>query len=161
MARTSNVAGTQTTLTMRFRVPADLPTTTRIFLQLPPYAFYKSATSKCHNENGKVLACSFQENNDPLDTRRINSYVSQVEVTDLCGVQVLCSANAFASVLVEIDNQLSVADYLTNSQFTYLVLNSDSNQLYQQTTTSTLGATTTGAFLSSSFVSSDLKIKAT
>ncbi len=76
MTRSSDVAGTETTLTMRFRVPVDLPTSTKVFLQLPPYAFYKSSTSKCQNENGKDLTCSFQENSDPSDTRRINSYVS-------------------------------------------------------------------------------------
>ena len=86
ISRDNNVAGNNVILQPVFRIPADLLSTTKIFIQLPAFTFYKSSTSKCSNSNDDTLSCSFVENSNPGDSRVLFKYVTEVQVDNLCSV---------------------------------------------------------------------------
>ncbi len=49
ITRDNNVAGDTAMITTVFKIPTDLPTTTKLYLQLPPFSFYADKLQACYN----------------------------------------------------------------------------------------------------------------
>ncbi len=49
------------------------------------------------------------------DDRLIHKYISQVNVNNLCAIQVLCSGGATVTLKFKMRNQISTADYFKDA----------------------------------------------